>query len=127
MSDASEAAANAVLGQFMAAFNAQNEEQLRRSMNFPHFRIGTTATRYFDTAEDFTLAGFQKAVSGDDWKYSDWDYRHVVQAGDAKVHMNVQFTRYRSDDSVIGHYPSLWVVTNQNGHWGIQVRSSFAP
>ena len=32
-------------------------------------------------------------------------------------------TRYREDGSVIGRYFSLYVVTCQDSHWGIQVGS----
>jgi len=39
------------------------------------------------------------------------------------VHVAVDFTRYREDGSAIGRYFSLYVVTCQDGHWGIQVGS----
>ena len=42
---------------------------------------------------------------------------------EGKVHVAVDFTRYREDGSAIGHYFSLYVVTRQDGHWGIQVGS----
>ena len=35
--------------------------------------------------------------------------------------------RYRADGSVIGGFDSIYVVTCENGHWGIKARSSFAP
>ena len=38
-----------------------------------------------------------------------------------------RFTRYRKDGSVISGYDSIYVVTNENGHWGVKARSSFAP
>jgi len=67
------------------------------------------------------------ARAGADWHHSEWDFRNVIAAGPAKVHLDVQFTRYREDDSVIGVYPAVYVVVNQDGRWGIQCRSSFAP
>ena len=33
---------------------------------------------------------------------------------------------YGEDGSLIGRYPSLWIVTCQDGHWGVQGRSSWA-
>jgi len=36
-------------------------------------------------------------------------------AGPAKVHLDVQFTRYRADDSPIGAFRSLWIVTEAAG------------
>ena len=32
-----------------------------------------------------------------DWHHSEWDFRKVIAAGVAKVHLDVQFTRYRAD------------------------------
>ncbi len=59
-------------------------------------------------------------------EYSE-DYRRAVQSCGDKVHFAVQFTRYRADGSVIGHYPSMWIVTLRDGRWGVEARSSFAP
>jgi hypothetical protein len=61
------------------------------------------------------------------WDHSAWDHRRVVHASPAKVHLDVQFTRYRSDGSVIGRYPAVYVVVCEEERWGIQCRSSFAP
>ena len=51
------------------------------------------------------------ARAGADWHHSEWDFRKVIAAGEAKVHLDVQFTRYRADNSVIGSFRSLWIVT----------------
>jgi len=50
----------------------------------------------------------------------------VIAAGPAKVHLDVQFTRCRADNSAIGHFRSMWIVTQQGGRWAVAVRSSFA-
>jgi len=41
------------------------------------------------------------------------------RAGPAKVHLDVQFTRYRADNSVIGSFRSLWIVTQDGGRWAV--------
>jgi hypothetical protein len=46
-----------------------------------------------------------RARAGADWHRNEWDFR-VVATGPAKVHLDVQFTRYRIDNSVIGSYRS---------------------
>jgi hypothetical protein len=38
------------------------------------------------------------ARAGADWHHSEWDFRRVIAAGPAKVHLDVQFTRYRIAD-----------------------------
>jgi hypothetical protein len=48
-------------------------------------------------------------------------------AGVAKVGLDEQFIiRYRDDDSVIGSFRSLWIVTEDGGRWAVAARSSFA-
>jgi hypothetical protein len=61
------------------------------------------------------------------WDRSVWDHRRVIHSRPDKVHLDVQFTRYRKDGSVIGVYPAVYVVVGQGGAWLIQARSSFAP
>ena len=51
----------------------------------------------------------------------------MIHAGDDKVHIDTRFVRYRADGSVIGGPDSIYVVTCENGHWGVKARSSFAP
>jgi hypothetical protein len=51
----------------------------------------------------------------------------VVHSGADKVHVAVVFTRFREDGSVLAKYDSLYVVTKQGEHWGVQARSSYAP
>lgn len=42
------------------------------------------------------------------------------------MHLDMQFTRYRADNSAIGRFRSLWIVTRQEGRWAVAARSSFA-
>jgi hypothetical protein len=62
---------------------------------------------------------------GDDWHHSAWDFRNIIAAGPKKVHLDVQFTRYRDDNSAIG-FRSLWIVTENGGRWAVAAHSSFA-
>ena len=34
---------------------------------------------------------------------------------------------YRKDGSIIGSFESLYVVTKEQGRWGVKLRSSMAP
>ena len=61
------------------------------------------------------------------WHHSKWDHRRIIHATADKVHVDTKFTRYRADGSRIGSYESLYVLTKENGHWGVKLRSSFAP
>ena len=50
-----------------------------------------------------------------------------IAAGVTKVGLDLQFIiRYRADDSVIGSFRSLWIVTEDGDRWAVAVRSSSA-
>lgn len=121
----SEAAAMACLDAFMAAFNARDMKAFEQTFNFPSIRLASNTMRIIDKG-DQTQATFDHA-SLKDWDHSAWEKREVIHSGDDKVHLNTRFTRYRKDGSIIGGFDSIYVVTCEDGHWGIKARSSFAP
>ena len=51
----------------------------------------------------------------------------MIHAGADKVHIDTRFVRYRADGSELGAFDSIYVVTREDGHWGVKARSSFAP
>jgi hypothetical protein len=113
-----------VLDRFMAALNAGDEESLLATLHFPHYRLAGGKMRVWDQPGSY-LGDFL-ARAGADWHHSAWDFRKVIAAGAAKVHLDVQFTRYRADNSAIGSFRSLWIVTKDRGRWAVAARSSFA-
>ncbi len=61
------------------------------------------------------------------WQHSTLDSLEVIHISKIKVHFNIQFSRYKADGSRYAVYKSLWIMTKENGRWGIQARSSYAP
>lgn len=120
-----------VLDDFMAAFNRQDFEGMAAVCHYPHLRIGDGRVSVWETPEDFNApesrGDLQRFLKATGWHRSAWDSREVLQTSADKVHVIVRFTRYRKDESVIGSYDSLWIVTKRDGRWGVQARSSFAP
>jgi hypothetical protein len=122
--DAAIRAALAVLDRFMAALNAGDEPALLATLHFPHYRLAGGRVQVWD--QPGAYLGDFLARAGADWHHSAWDFRKVIAAGASKVHLDVQFTRYRADNSPIGSFRSLWIVTEQDGRWAVAARSSFA-
>jgi hypothetical protein len=118
------AAAVAVLDRFMVALNAGDEPALLATLHFPHYRLAGGRMQVWETPGPY-LGDFL-ARAGADWHHSDGDFRNVIAAGPTKVHLDVQFTRRRADNSAIGRFRSLWIVTQQRGGWAVAARSSFA-
>jgi len=125
--DIAIAEARAVMDGFMVAFNAEDAEALRTTwFHFPHVRLHSGQVTVMATPADFRSAVWGRTGQAQGWARTAWDYVEPIDAGPDKVHFRVQFTRYRADGSAIGSYRSLYIVTRQDGRWGIQARSSWA-
>lgn len=118
------AAAMHVLDEHMAGLNARDRERINATLHFPHHRLSGPALKTWETGSQYFDDFLARA--GDGWHRSEWDFRHVIAAGERKVHMDVQFTRYRQDGTPLGQFRSLWVITQIEGRWAAQLRSSFA-
>ena len=124
MSDSLKAALG-VLDAFMAALNRGDEAGVNATFNFPHVRLASGKVTVFQSPGDYKLKDFH-ARAGDGWARSQWEDRTPIHVGSEKVHLAVEFSRWRQDGSELGRYKSIYVVTRQDGRWGIQARSSFA-
>lgn len=126
----SEIGAMQVTDAFLQSFNDGDAVGHARTLAYPHVRLASGAVRIWQSLEE-AVPAMEAAIRAlrqqVGWDHSVWEHRRVVQAGAGKVHLDVQFTRYRKDGSVIGVYPAIYVIVEQAGAWLIQARSSFAP
>jgi len=113
---------------FQDAFNESDTTATGALLNYPHARVGAEGKLVVNEDANHHMPPnfFKWFRENTGWNHSCWDIREVIQSKEDKVHIKVQFSRYRADGSKIGSYPSLWVITRQDGHWGIKMRSSFA-
>jgi hypothetical protein len=114
-----------VLDAFMAALNRGDEAGVNASFNFPHVRLASGKVTVWQKAGDYTLEGFY-ARAGEGWARSQWEERTPIHVGSDKVHFAVEFSRWRKDGGELSRHKSIYVVTRQDGRWGVQARSSFA-
>jgi hypothetical protein len=124
-----QAAALESLQMYNQAFNNRDEEAWAATLNYPHVRFGgALQVQVWQTPEEY-MAGFSfelfEAINPG-WDHSEWDSIDLVQSGPHKVHAAIQFSRYDADGNVLGTYKTFHIMTQQNGHWGTQARSSYA-
>ncbi|MBX3484677.1 hypothetical protein [Phenylobacterium sp.] len=119
------AAAQDRLDAFMKAFNARDLQAFEATFNFPHVRFASGTVTIINPGYHKPEMFGRGALT--DWDHSAWDRRDVIHAGADKVHIDTRFSRYRKDNSLIGGFDSIYIVTRLDGRWGIQGRSSFAP
>ncbi|MEW6130333.1 MAG: hypothetical protein AB1757_25075 [Acidobacteriota bacterium] len=116
-----------LLDDYMDAWNNKDIAAWERTFQFPHYRLAGGKMSVLERPGMQDAARLWKAMADTGWHHSKWDHCRIIQATADKVHVDTQFTRYRADGSRIGSYESLYILTKENGHWGVKLRSSFAP
>ena len=115
-----------LLDDYMNAWNRKDLVAWERTFHFPHYRLASGKMNVLDRP------GLQDATrvwgsAGSDWHHSRWDRRRIIHVSPDKVHVDTKFTRCRADGSVISSFESLYILTKEDGRWGVKMRSSFAP
>jgi len=122
-----DAMALATLDRFMAAFNHQDTKAWAKTLHYPHVRFASSQVMIYDSAATFQDRSIFPALQATGWHHSLWTKRTITLSSDTKVHIDTEFERRNAANQTIGRYRSLYIVTERDGHWGIQARSSLAP
>ncbi len=125
----SAAAAVSAITSFMAAINAGDAVAMHDLLHLPHIRISGGGVAIWHDREELEATYMRDfyARAGDDWHHTVLDSADVLHSSEHKVHVLIQFTRNDAAGGAIATYRSLWIMTNVDGRWGAQARSSFAP
>jgi len=123
----SEAEARRVIDGFNLANNRRDVEGLRNASNLPFVRIASGKVSITATREEFTIQDWPPGAAAEGWHHSSVDSVQFIQSSSDKVHAAVVFSRYKADGTRYATYRTLRIITKQDGHWGIQCSSSFAP
>ena len=121
-----ESSAIGVLDTHLEARNSSDPDLISSANNYPNVRLITNQMQVFDTYEiyrDYEEAIFMPALSASEWDHSEWEEIKIFQSSPDKVHIAVIFTRFDGQNNKIFRAPQVYIVTNQENHWGIQVRS----
>jgi hypothetical protein len=121
-----EAAVMQVLKDYIDAFNRLDVVAFERTLHFPHYRLASSRMTVLDRPGQETVEQFRNAV-GPEWDHSQWGRLRIIHSSSDKVHVDTLFTRYRKDGSIISSFESLYVLTKEQGRWGVKLRSSMAP
>jgi hypothetical protein len=117
-----------VLDVFLDAFNRQDARAEERTYQFPHYRLANGLMSVWSAPGqeiEAWMDGTYKTLRESGWDHSSWTRRRIVHISDSKAHVDTELTRYRKNGTVITSLDSLYIVTKENGRWGIKMRSSF--
>lgn len=115
--------AQAALAAFMEAWNKADIEAVRKTLNYPHITLGPQGQLIVAAGPVDFQTNFQAMREREGWHRSTFDTYTWTSESPDKVHCEVTFSRYRADGTCYGTGRVLYAVTNQNGHWGMQMRS----
>ncbi len=122
-------AGKAVARAYMDAFNRGDISAQADTFNFPHIRLAEGKFVVMETGDDYRKNGarIQALLEEEGWHHTVLESLEVIQEGPDKVHLVIENTRRRADDTIYNRFKTLWIATLQDGHWGIQFRSSYLP
>jgi hypothetical protein len=121
-----EASARAALEAYFLAWNAGDNGAVAAISNFPRLSLGQNGQVVVrETPEDIATDFEALRLSG--WDHSTLDLAEAVHVAPDKVHFRIVFSRYTSNGNPYTTAPGLYIVTNQNGHWGLQMQSVLPP
>ena len=117
---------NAMLAQqeleaFLEDWNRRDSDAMREHLSFPHITHGPNRFVIAETREEF----FQDfdLLRSQGWRRSTFDRFEVLQQSGDKINMLVDFRRYGVDGEVISDMQVFYVMSLQDGRWGMQYRS----
>ena len=120
-------AAMVALDRYMETWNSRSPTRWATSLNFPHVRPGPGAFELSQTPEQYAAGIDFNATLKTGWHHSEWTSRRVIQTGRDTVHVAGNWMRYTADDRELTGSAITYVVTNQNGRWGVLSRFAAGP
>ena len=125
MSDPLKSAMEA-MDDYIAGLNHGDEQAVNDACNFPHVRLAGGKVVVWNNHGDYKLGDFV-ARAGDGWHHSHLGRAHAdpCRQGQGPSEGEVQPLDARTARCSAA-FETIYIVTLQDGHWGIQARSSFA-
>ena len=116
-----------VLTDFLVTFNTCDPMKWTSTLNFPHVRLAGGKVQVWKTPEEYARDNAVDVLRERcNWAHTEWDDRKLIQAADDKIHIAVSVSRYTPEEKKIVSFDSFYIITNVDGHWGVQCRSSYA-
>ena len=116
--------AEGVVRGFFEALNENNIDKCKETIHFPHFRVLKTGELVVFEDADKLMEWFYGKTNSDNWHHSILDKIETTIITSVKLHTIMHLTRYREDDTIIGHYQALYIITYDDDRWAVKGGSS---
>lgn len=115
-----------ILNTFHGAFNTGNALAWAQQLNYPHVRLAGGKVQVWNTPEEYArdndVTPMREKLN---WGWTQFNWFKMVQGDEEKMHFVVETSRYTPTCKKIMTFDSFYVITKQEGRWGVQFRSSY--
>ena len=115
--------ARAALDEYFRAWNAEDNEAVAAACNYPRLSLGGNGQVTVREGPADVVTDFARLRQTEGWDHSTIDHAEPLQVAPDKVHFEVVFSRRHADGTAYRTVPSLFIVTRQDGKWGLQFQS----
>lgn len=122
-----EAEARKALDAYIAAFNDEDNAAVAAASNFPRLTIGLDGQIVVRENPEEILIDFRVLRAAEMWDHTTLDLVDAAHVSPDKVHFRVVTSRRLADGRPYRTTPALYIVTNHDGHWGLQIQSMLPP
>ena len=118
-----ETEARTALEEYFRAWNAADNDAIATISNFPRLSLGANGQAVVRESPEDIAIDFDLLRQAEGWDHSTLDLMEAVHVSEDKVHFRIVFSRRLADGSSYRTVPGLYVITRQDGHWGLQLQS----
>lgn len=122
-----EAEARQALDAYITAFNDEDNAAIAAASNFPRLTIGLDGQIVVRENPEEILIDFRVLRAAEMWDHTTLDLVDAAHVSPDKVHFRVVTSRRLADGRPYRTTPALYIITNHDGHWGLQVQSMLPP
>ena len=115
--------ARAALDEFFRVWNTEDNEAIAAACNYPRLSLGGNGQVSVREGPADVVTDFARLRRTEGWDHSTIDRAEPLQVAPDKVHFEVVFSRRRADGTAYRTVPSLFIITRQDGEWGLQFQS----
>ena len=108
---------------FTERFNARDLAGMDAHLHFPHVILSGEHLAIWQEPGQLPPSFFDDLAASTGWSRTSYQARHAVLVSPRKVHLLLEYSRDRQDGTIAGHHRNLWIVTFDDGRWGIKQRS----
>lgn len=108
---------------FTSRFNARDLAGMDAHLHFPHLILSGEQLVVWAEPGNLPASFFDDLQRDTGWAETRYERKEAVLVSPRKVHLIVDYTRNLADGSVASRHSNLWIVTFDDGRWGIKQRS----